>query len=89
MTGTLGGALEARGIPSYPEKLSAMVEGDLEEVDGVIKITRIRVGYSMKIPKGKRDAAERALAIHERKCPAAMSVKSAIPVEWTADIQEE
>ena len=89
MTGTLGRALEVRGIPSYPDKLSSAVEGDIEDADGVMKITRIRVHYNIKLPAGKREEAERALDVHERACPAAMSVKGAIDVAWTADFEEE
>ncbi len=89
MTGTLGRALEARGIPSYPEKLSSEVEGDIEDVDGIMTITSIRVRYRVRIPKGKRAEAERALAFHERGCPAAMSIKGCIPVDYTADLLEE
>lgn len=88
MTGTLGGALEVRGIPSHPEKLSSDVEGDIEDVDGIMKITRIRVNYHIKIPAGKQDEAQRALDVHVRGCPAAMSVKDSIDVAWTADIEE-
>ena len=77
-----------RGIPSQPKKLSAEVEGDIEDIDGVMVITKIRVRYRMKVPKGKRDKAERALATHEQKCPAARSVKRGIEVEWSADIEE-
>jgi organic hydroperoxide reductase OsmC/OhrA len=89
MTGTLGGALEVRGIPSYPDKLSSAVEGDIEDVDGVMKITRIRVHYRIKLPAGKRADAERALGVHERGCPAAMSIKGCIALEWTADFEED
>lgn len=64
------------------------MEGDIEDVDGVMRITRIRVGYRMKIPKGKRAEAERALAVHERKCPAAMSVRDSIEIEHRAEIEE-
>ena len=77
-----------RGIPSFPDKLTADVEGDIEDIDGVLVITRIRVRYRMKVPKDKRAAAERALATHEGKCPAATSVKRGIEVEWKADIEE-
>ncbi len=89
MTGTLGRALEARGIPSYPEKLASEVEGDIEDVEGIMTITAIRVHYRARIPKGKRAEAERALAFHERGCPAAMSVKGCIQVTYTADLLEE
>ena len=89
MTGTLGRALEVRGIPSHPDKLSSAVEGDIEDVDGVMKITRIRIRYRIKLPTGKRDEAQRALDVHERGCPAAMSIKGSIAVEWAADFEEE
>ncbi|MFQ5709891.1 MAG: OsmC family protein, partial [bacterium] len=78
--------LEAREIPSYPDKLHADVEGDIEDVGGTIVITKIRVSYHLKIPRGKREAAERALKFHPTKCPAAMSVKNCIDISWTADI---
>ena len=89
MTGTLAGALAARQIPNHPDKVRSEVEGDIENVDGVIRITRIRVKYHLKIPQGKRGAAERAIATHERKCPAAMSVQGAIQLEYSAEIEEE
>lgn len=78
-----------RGIPSHPDKLSSAVEGDIEDVDGVMKITRIRVRYSIRLPAGKKDEAERALSVHERGCPAAMTVKDCIAIEWSAEFEEE
>jgi organic hydroperoxide reductase OsmC/OhrA len=89
MTGNLAGALEARGIPSHPEKLVANVEGTIENVEGRPRITAIKVRYSLKIPKGKRAEAERAVAIHEAGCPASQSVQRGIKVEWEGDITEE
>ncbi len=88
MTGTLGRALKVRGIPSYPDKLSSAIEDDIEDVDGVMKITRIRIHYNIKLPAGKREEAQRALDVHERGCPAAMSVNGCIALEWTADFEE-
>jgi len=78
-----------RGIPSHPDKLSALVEGDIEDVEGVMKITRIRVQYRIKLPTGKQSEAERALAVHERGCPAAMTVKGCVDIEWSAAFTEE
>jgi hypothetical protein len=89
MTGTLGRALEARGIPSYPERIVSHVEGDIEDVGGVMTLTVIRLRYQLRIPRGKREEAGRALLFHERGCPAAMSVKGCIQIEYSADIQEE
>jgi len=53
-----------------------------------MKITRIRVHYRITLPEGKRAEAERALDVHERGCPAAMSVKGCIAITWTADFTE-
>jgi organic hydroperoxide reductase OsmC/OhrA len=89
MTGTLGRALEVRGIPSHPQKLSSEVEGDIEDVDGIMTITTIRLRYRIRVPSGKKPEAERALAFHERGCPAAMSIKGCIQVSYTAEIEEE
>jgi len=65
------------------------VEGDIENVDGVIRITRIRVHYHLKIPAGSGDRAQRAIDTHQAKCPAAMSVKGSIEIDITAEIEEE
>ena len=51
--------------------------------------TTIRVRYELRIPQGKREAAERALATYEQKCPAATSVRGCIAIQTTADIVEE
>ena len=52
-------------------------------------IQRIRVTYHIKIPQGKRPEAERAVATHERKCPAATSVRGCIHIQYSSDIVEE
>ena len=77
-----------RKIPSTPEKLWADVEGDIESVDGLMRVTAIRVRYRIKIPEGKREAALRAVDSHPSKCPAAVSVRDCIRIEIEADIQE-
>jgi len=66
-----------------------MVEGDIEAVDRVLRITKIRVHYELRVPTGKREPAERALLTHEQKCPAATSVRGCIAIQTTADIIEE
>src|SRR6202050_2225595 len=39
MTGTVSGALEARGVSANPDKLEAEAEGLIEEVDGQVILT--------------------------------------------------
>jgi uncharacterized OsmC-like protein len=64
------------------------VEGDIEEVAGVLKITRIRLTYKLKIPAGSREKAERALAVYADKCPAYQSVRNCIQCSWQAEMIE-
>lgn len=89
MTGTLAGALEARGISSHPEKLFAEVEGYIENIEGKPLIARILVKYHLKVPKGKKGEAQRAVDHHEKNCPASQSVRRGIAIEWEGEIEEE
>ena len=70
------------------ENLRAEVEGDIEDVDGVLRITRIRLRYHVRIPTGKREAVERALEVYADSCPAYQSVKGCIDVSWDAEVTE-
>ena len=77
-----------RGIKSA-DNLMAQVEGDIEDVDGVLKITKIRLRYRFKIPPGTREKVDRVLATYSEKCPAYQSVKGCIECSWDAEIVEE
>ena len=69
--------------------MESSVEGDIENVDGVMRITKIRVHYKLKIPEGTEDKAQRALDTHMMKCPAAMTVKDVIDISFSSDIVTE
>ena len=88
MVGTLGRSLEARGIPSQPDRLSAEVEGDIVDEDGVMALRAIRIRYRVALPPGKRERAERALRFHERGCPLANTLRGAVDISWRADFRE-
>jgi uncharacterized OsmC-like protein len=89
MTGTLAGALEARQIPAYGGTLATEVEGDIEEGENkVLLLTKVQVKYKLTIPKGTREQAERALALHDSRCPVSQSLQRGIRIEWSADIAE-
>jgi uncharacterized OsmC-like protein len=89
MTGTLAGALEARQIAAYGGSLETEVEGDIEEGENkVLLLTGVHIKYRMKIPRGKREQAERALSLHHSRCPVSQSVERGIRVEWSAEIAE-
>ena len=89
MTGTLAGALAARKIPTQPDRLTSEVEGTIENVDGKPLITRIRVHYKVRVPKGKREEALRAIEVHEKGCPASQSVQRGIAIEWDGNVEED
>jgi organic hydroperoxide reductase OsmC/OhrA len=88
MAGTLRGALAARGIRLDKDTMQTEVEGVIEKVGSGIKITTIRVHYRLAVEGGQRAEAERAVAVHDKGCPAAQSVTPAIKVEWDAEYRE-
>jgi uncharacterized OsmC-like protein len=54
-----------------------------------MKVTHIRVRYHLKVPTGKRADAERALAVFERACPVAQTLKGCVTIEHDAEIEED
>jgi organic hydroperoxide reductase OsmC/OhrA len=88
MAGTLRGALAARGIRLNKDTFQTEVEGLIEKEGNGIRITTIRLHYRLTIPKDKRAEAERAVAVHDKGCPATQSVQPAIKVEWDAEYTE-
>jgi organic hydroperoxide reductase OsmC/OhrA len=89
MTGTLAGALAARKIPTQPDRLTSEVEGTIENMEGKPLITRIKVRYKVRVPKGKREDALRAIEVHEKGCPASQSVQRGIAIEWDGQVEED
>lgn len=85
--GTFAAVLEAREI-STEENLVADVEGDVEEVDGTIRVTTIRMRYRGTVPAGSQEIIEKALGRYADRCPAYVSVKGCIEVSSTADFEE-
>lgn len=55
----------------------------------MLKILRIRVRYEIRVPPGKREAAERALEVHVSGCPVAQTLIPCVEIEWEAEIREE
>jgi organic hydroperoxide reductase OsmC/OhrA len=89
MMGTLATLLAGKKIPTPEDRYWADVEGDVENVNGVLKITRIAVTYHMKVPKGKTDEAKEALSSYLSRCPAAQSVIDCIRIQDNLVIHEE
>ncbi|CAN5643987.1 hypothetical protein BH23GEM10_BH23GEM10_14570 [soil metagenome] len=88
MLGTLNGALEAREIMLEPDAIRADVAGRNDVIDRTIRLTRIDIHYTLRIPAGTREAVDRALSRHQERCPTAQSLAAAVDIHWTADITE-
>ncbi len=88
MMGTLAGVLAGKKIPTPEDRYWADVEGDIENVNGVLKITRIRVTYHLRIPKDKSNDAQDALSAYLVRCPAAQSVIGCIQIQDQLVIEE-
>jgi uncharacterized OsmC-like protein len=78
MMGTFASVLATRKIRTHSDRFRADVEGDIENVDGVLKITVIRVHYVLKLSPDEEADARWAMEHYLEKCPAAMSVAGCI-----------
>ena len=78
--GTLAAVLAGKKVRTFKDQYKAIVTGDIEDVDGVLKITHINVEYHLKLPKEKREDASEALENYIKLCPAAQSVIGCINI---------
>jgi organic hydroperoxide reductase OsmC/OhrA len=80
MMGTLAAVLAGKKIRTFKDLFKATVTGDIEDVDGVLKITRINVDYLLKVPEEKREDALEAMDNYLQLCPGAQSVIGCIEI---------
>lgn len=88
MMGTLAAALAGKKIHTPEDRYWAEVEGHIENVDGVLKITRIKVLYHLKVSQGKSDDVKDAFSSYLTFCPAAQSVIGCIEIKDDIEIEE-
>ncbi len=88
MMGTLATELAGKKIRTPAENFRADVEGEIEDVDGVLKITRIRVSYHLKVAKEKVREARDAFTSYLVSCPAAQSLIGCIDIQDRLEIEE-
>jgi len=81
MMGTLATLMAGKKIPTPESLYWADVEGDIENVNGVLKITTIRVKYHIKVSDDKVADAKECFANYITRCPAAQSVIGCIKLE--------
>ena len=89
MMGTLAAALAKRHIPTPEDRYWADVEGDIENVNNVLKITQIRVKYHLKVDAQKVMEAREAFSSYITSCPAAQSVIGCIHIKDELIPEEE
>ncbi|RTZ95097.1 MAG: hypothetical protein DSY90_14480 [Deltaproteobacteria bacterium] len=83
MMGTLATVLAKKKIRTFKDRFWATVTGDIESVRGVLKITRIRVHYFIKVAKERHGDVDQAMGEYLVKCPAAQSVIGCIDITDT------
>jgi organic hydroperoxide reductase OsmC/OhrA len=88
MMGTLARFLAEKQIATPEDRYWADVEGDIENVNNVLKITQIRVKYYLKILSGKSQEAREAFSSYLTSCPAAQSVIGCIKIKDDLIIDE-
>lgn len=81
MMGTLATVMAGKKIATPEDRYWADVEGDIENVNNVLKITKMRVRMHLKCPEEKVADAKEAFANYITRCPAAQSVKDCIKLE--------
>jgi len=81
MMGTLATLMAGKKIPTPESLYWADVEGDIENVNGVLKITTVRVKYHLKVSADKVADAKESFANYITRCPAAQSVTGCIKLE--------
>ena len=95
----VGDALEARGIILEPDELTAEVEGDFEKGLGAVQVhwtrpgrvpalSRIRIRYHLKVPRGKRQIVEEVLQTHLQGSSIFQSIQEGIKSYFDWQIEE-
>ncbi len=78
--GTLAGVLAGKDIPTTEDLYWVEVEGDIEKVNNILKITQIRTAFHLKVPEAKIPDAKEAFSAYLARCPAAQSVVGCIDI---------
>jgi hypothetical protein len=89
MMGTLARLLANHQILTSQDRYRAKVEGNIENVGGVLKITSIRVHYFLKAPPDKKEAVQQSLEAYLPFCPAAQSIIGCVQISHQLTLQEE
>ncbi len=86
--GTLAAVLAGKKIRTFKDRFVATVTGDIEEVKGILKITRIDVKYLLRLPDQQRDQALECFNNYIELCPGAQSVIGCIDIRHSLDLKK-
>jgi len=89
MMGTLATVMAGKKIRTFKDRFIAKVAGDIEEVNGILKITRISVNYLLKLPDQQRDSALECFNNYIQLCPAAQSVIACINISHNLELEKK
>jgi uncharacterized OsmC-like protein len=87
LTGTFGGALEARGIPAGDGRLQADAVGEVELDGKVLVVRRIHVTYRLAADERQRATIDRVLGLHASRCPVARTIGGCVAISTSLDLQ--
>jgi organic hydroperoxide reductase OsmC/OhrA len=81
LIGTFAGSLRRARVRIPPTALTGTATGTVEsDEDGVLRLRRITVDYTLELPEEDAAVAEEVHSIHATRCPNARSVSAAIEV---------
>ena len=87
MMGTFAAMLAKEKIPTPENRYRADVVGEIENVDGVLKIVRIKIDYFLKVSPEKQERAQEILGNYMTRCPAAQSVIGCIELSHALHLE--
>jgi organic hydroperoxide reductase OsmC/OhrA len=88
MMGTLASVMAKKKIRTFQDRFMAKITGDIEEVGGILKITRIDVRYFLKLPDRQREGAMESFNNYIELCPAAQSVTGCIAISHSLEMEK-
>ena len=90
LTGTLGGALEARGISAGEGLLKSEARGEIGKDGNVLIVKRIHVTYHLTLDADPdlKEKAERAHSVHASSCPVARTIRDCVAITTSLELRE-
>jgi hypothetical protein len=89
MMGTLASVLATKKIPTHSDRFRCEAAGEIEKVDGTLKITTLRVKHFLKAKAGQEADARWAFENYLGHCPGAQSVIGCIDIQHELVLEPE